>query len=273
MTRVNMEESVFALALRVARIMGWSVREAWGTIGLVYRATQGEGVSIAPRARIVTLVAGVFDDDEQAERFLDAMVAAHLASVDGDMMSIRGNKKRLEEITEWRDGKVRGGKARAEQRKAQQIREQDSADASTTQQDPAVSVSVSVSDPVLTNRDLVDRPKKPRRKRTPETDPAAEVIREHRRLLAAKNITTTEKISDASITQARKVLKEWPSDWAQVLAFFVSRETEWNKRHHWPLSSLIRWADDYDQQWRNAKPKPKEQPKEKTLADLIAEQA
>lgn len=95
-------------------------------------------------------------------------------------------------------------------------------------------------------------PRKPKRK--PEDDPAAEVIREHRRLLAARGVNTSDKITESSLGNARKVMSEWPERWREVLQLLVSTESTWLKQHRWPLSSIVRFADDYDERLRNAKP-------------------
>lgn len=112
--RVNLEDSALEHLPRLAKEMGWSLREAWGQLAFVYRATQRAEVHEETPARLVTICALHFDSDEQAERFFTAMVRAQLAVVlDDGRIRIRGNERRLSELDEWRKRSVAGGKARA----------------------------------------------------------------------------------------------------------------------------------------------------------------
>lgn len=115
--RVNLEESVKKHLPRIARHMGWSHREAFGTLGLVYGLTQQAGIYEDTPARIVTVCALEFDDDTQANRFLDAMILAQLAVLlDDGKVRIRGNKEHIERIQQFREKASRGGKTSAGRR-------------------------------------------------------------------------------------------------------------------------------------------------------------
>jgi hypothetical protein len=54
-----------------------------------------------------------------------------------------------------------------------------------------------------------------------------------------------------------------------VLAVFVAYEDPkgWLSGHRWPLSSLLRFADDYDTRWKNA---GREAPTTKTGNNMLA---
>ncbi len=114
MARVNLEESVKRHCLRIAKVMGWSHREAYGTLGLVYGLTQEAGIYEDTADRIVTVCALEFDDDSQAQRFITAMISAQLAVVLEDgRIRIKGNKEHIERLQSYRKRASLGGKRAA----------------------------------------------------------------------------------------------------------------------------------------------------------------
>lgn len=81
---------------------------------------------------------------------------------------------------------------------------------------------------------------------------AVTVVTALRDLLKAKRgLEPPSEITAQSKTYGAKIAKRWPADWSSVLEFFVSQETEGLKRHKWPIGWLVKYADDYDTQWRN----------------------
>ncbi len=87
---------------------------------------------------------------------------------------------------------------------------------------------------------------------TPERIEAEAVVLEHRRLLReVRKLDVPESVSDTAAADGRKVLKQWPSRWSEMLALFVAEESKFLIKFHWPLSALLRFADDYETKLRN----------------------
>jgi hypothetical protein len=135
--RVNLEDSLTddGHARMIAKIMGWDEDRVIGKLYWVYRDTQKAKFVEGPIGRAVTLCVLRFDSDDECQKFLSAMVTAQLSKRDGDTIRIRGNERRVTELDAWYGGKVRAGKASANKRKAEKIREQEPTDA---QQNPTV---------------------------------------------------------------------------------------------------------------------------------------
>lgn len=99
--RVNIEDDLWTSGRisKLSRVMRWSEREALGALALVYRATQKAGIVSDTPSRIQTVCVIHFDSDEETDKFLTAMVSAHLASILADgKMHIRGNEKHIERL-------------------------------------------------------------------------------------------------------------------------------------------------------------------------------
>ncbi len=126
--RVNVEDSVRRHLPRLAKEMGWSMREALGALAMVYNSTQAAGIYEDTPARIATVIVLDFDDDEQADKFVTAMIASQLAVMLSDgRVRIRGNQERISELNEWYQQKVdagrRGGKETQRRRKSSMVSE------------------------------------------------------------------------------------------------------------------------------------------------------
>jgi hypothetical protein len=111
--RVNIEDSVKRHLPRLSRSMGWNAREAMGALCFFYGATQDAEIYEDTPERIATVCALEFDDDEQCEMFITAMISAQLITVlDDGRLRIRGNEKHIVRLKQLRVGAVAGGLAR-----------------------------------------------------------------------------------------------------------------------------------------------------------------
>ncbi len=114
--RVNMEDSAKRHLPRLARAMGWSIREVMGALCFVWGATQEAEVYEDTPERIETLCALDFDDDDQCRRFITAMIGAQLIAVlDDGRLRIRGNEYHVNRLRVLRKNAPKGGKARQDQ--------------------------------------------------------------------------------------------------------------------------------------------------------------
>ncbi len=79
---------------------------------MFYRRTQAVEMVTATKSAIVCAVVIDFDSDAWAERFVLAMVAAHLLAVDGESITIKGNNKHVGRLTQLRATASAGAKAK-----------------------------------------------------------------------------------------------------------------------------------------------------------------
>lgn len=104
---------------KLTRCYGRNENETLGALINVYRLTQRARVYADRPDRIATVIVIAFDDDDDANKFMDAMIRSQLASMREDgLMVIHGNSGRIAAQDEWRRkqkmGATAGGKARAE---------------------------------------------------------------------------------------------------------------------------------------------------------------
>lgn len=270
--RVNIEDDLWESGRlrKLAMVLGVSEELALGRLVGVYRRTQTELIVTDSIDRVHTIICVDFADDDDARRFLFAMASANLATIEGEKITIRGNQNHVDRFRDHQAKSAMGGKRSHEKR--QQIREAQVEHRSTTGQPQ---VNTPISD--LLNTDLRP-PSKPRPKRLryseetrAEVLPVAQLRLD---LLKAKGFEVTDRVSDQAIADAKKIHERWPVDWDAIVRFFLAEETPWLLQHKWPYSSLLRFADDYELRWRNRGPaKPKATVREKTLAQILAEQA
>lgn len=250
--RVNIEDELRLSGRlgRLARAMRWNERETVGALALFWGATQDAEIIEAPLSRIITVVAAHFDSDGQAESFVRAMAAARLAtgSLDGASFLIHGNEPHVLRLRRLRRQATNGGFARA---KAQN-------EDSPMESLPVGSLGAALTQPDQSAPTPTPTPKKTadtstKRKRTKQHDPQLlAIVERHRQLLQQRHgIEPSSLVSDGTIAQAKKIFEELPDRWEPVLDAFTKSVTPWLKQYRWPLSSLIRFIDDYDARAKN----------------------
>lgn len=113
--RVNVEDDLFTerRLAKLARFLKIPEHQALGLLVLFWRSTQSQEIIRAPRERLETLAAMEVDADPS--QWIDAMLAAQLASIDGAEIVIRGNAPHVERIIKLRSIASSGGKARYKQ--------------------------------------------------------------------------------------------------------------------------------------------------------------
>ena len=96
--RVNVEDDLFTerRLAKLARFLKIPEHQALGLLVLFWRSTQSQEIIRAPRERLETLAAMEVDADPS--QWIDAMLAAQLASIDGAEIVIRGNAPHVERI-------------------------------------------------------------------------------------------------------------------------------------------------------------------------------
>lgn len=189
--RVNLEESVFEHLPRLAREMKWDEDKALGRLVRVYRATQRERVEAETPERLVTLCAIHFHDDDEAELFFTAMLSARLAVLlDDGRIRIRGNQRRIDEISGWYKQKTdagrRGGIESQRRRKSSMVSEATSSEhqANTERNQPVLCLTslsedknnTGIQDPLVPQAEA--SAPKPRRGRSPEEQARAKRVRD-----------------------------------------------------------------------------------------------
>ncbi len=135
--RVNIEDDLRTSGRlsKLARTMKWSEREALGALVMIYRATQAERIITTPIERLLTVVGVAFDNDEQCERFVRAMIKARLAEETADGVTIKGNQQQIERLDGWLQQKRDAGRKSAEARKLKKLGERPLNDRSTKTND------------------------------------------------------------------------------------------------------------------------------------------
>lgn len=112
--RVNIEDDLRTSGRlgKLARVMGWTEREALGALVLFYRATQNAEVCEAPEDELVSLCVIDHDSDDDARRFVRGLLSSRLASANQDTIVIHGNAQQVERIKALRKNASAGGRAR-----------------------------------------------------------------------------------------------------------------------------------------------------------------
>lgn len=114
--RVNIEDDLILSGrlYAVATRMGWTQREAVGSLYFLWRRTQDCEVVTCSRDQLLSLIRLDYDDDYLASRFIAACVAAGLIADDGSAVTIKGNDQHVSRLSKLRKSAKNGGFAKAQ---------------------------------------------------------------------------------------------------------------------------------------------------------------
>lgn len=271
---------------KLARSYGRGENETLGALMNVYRLTQRAKVAIESPARIATIVVLAFNDDDEADAFLSAMVRAQLASImDDGRMSIHGNAERIKQQDDWEaehlKRSIAGGKARAAECKRdasgqfKKLNDLPAGDQPGASQKPAsiqpsLSLSKSLGSDLRSTcvQDTISEDVSTTAPQTRAIDPvrgkplAPFVLAEFRRSALEFGRPIPENHDTKDTWAASTIVTKYPDAWKAIIARYHT--DEFYGRYGWSLQNLAKNLD----QIANRRDPPDE--RAKTDADYLA---
>lgn len=97
---------------KLARTMGWNERETLGALVQFWGSTQDAEIVETTQDRLMTLIILDMDSDQQAEKFIAALIVAQLVTKNGETLHIKGNEEHVERLLDYRNRASKGGLAK-----------------------------------------------------------------------------------------------------------------------------------------------------------------
>lgn len=97
---------------KLAQTMGWNQRETIGALVQFWGATQDAEIVETTHAKLMTTIILDMDSDDQAERFVRALIAAQLVESRDSLLLIKGNEEHVGRLKVYRDRAYKGGIAK-----------------------------------------------------------------------------------------------------------------------------------------------------------------
>lgn len=263
--RTNIEDDLYTSGRlgKLARTMKWTEREALGGLVLVWRATQDSEIVEATLDHMVSVCAVHFDSDTQTVDFLKAMAAARLATVEGGLICIKGNAAHVQRLGNLRRAASLGGHAKSSML---------SLPHGTEEAAIAVPPQCAPYSLLLTPSENTKPKRKPRKPSTPKPDPTLFLAAHRNRLLLKWKLQSPPSISAAERRAATALMKAWGADHVACVEHYVDTNKPFYSNNKWPLGIALQNSSEIWTDW-NATRRRREPIAEKTLKDILAEQA